>query len=1641
MHLSLRTKILIGFGISWLAIVCTGVIGYYAILNLTSYASQAHYAQTLHDAIDNLLTQLINAESGQRGFLITGNKDFLRTYNTALPQIATNLEELHTLLDNHNEQIPPDQLEALDLAIARQFEILTQGIEIRRTQGMEIEQIENEISNGNENMENIRNLLVVLEQQESAEFFQQEALVQTKIHWAGIIIIIGSFLALVLTVIGGVGISSRINTSTKALILGVNHVAEGNLEYRVPISSHDEIATLTKAFNEMADRLQIAQNDLGKSMALFQSLFEASPDAILVINTQDLIIHANPRAETLFGYSQSELLGQPLTKLFPENYDEWDGHPLQAFHTDLKPVPFGTNPDLTIVTRKGTEIPVDIQLGLVSRDGAPLILCTIRDISLEKRNRDILQKANQELEKRVQIRTAELERSERAYRLMAENALVGVYQSTVDGKVLYANPAIAKIFGAASVEEILLHSTQIRYKDPQRRVRLIEKLNETKQVQDIELEMLTVQGENITLLANMTLDGNILSGMLLDITKRKKAEDALQQSESRLHIALTASAMGVWEWNLQTDQVYWSPECFLITGMEEMDQNFERFRRMLHSEDLSVFEKTLQKSISTGDVFALEFRIQSPNFETRWLSIFGIIQYDHTDRPSGMIGTLQDISIRKNTEAQLQGYTSRVAILAEASRIFTEASLNYQEVTTKIIQYISETFGDFCILRQYSVDPNLDDQVIFYDPDLKFHEAFQTIMASISDKESLSVWGIRAKEIGTPLVITAEEIKQQEIPHPYLPLQEQFGFTGMIIVPLKYRRQIMGLLYLIRHQPTKMYTNEDVTLAQELTGRAALAISNAQLFELVQKELAEKALAEEEIRKLNIYLEERIVERTQELQNSLAKTEALYTIARATVAIDKLDEALKQIVEGVAVGLPAHRVVLLNFDFTAKKVLHLVRGGPGADEHTPDLTYEDWMEGLTGWVIREGKAILSPKGQADMREAEAAQQRRKRTHAGCIAVVPLRFADQVIGTLTAIHHIDGGDYTDADVALLQAMANQAAAMLVHANVLESLRQSNIELQNEIAERTQLEVQIRQGAERAKALADMSKILAEARLEEQPLYHLIVRQVTELIGDTCNISIITNDGKYLKLLAFYHPDPECAAIWETLSTAAPYRIGEGLAGRVAQTGEPILISNISSTQLTQQMNKAFVSYLEKFELASICIVPVHARDRVVGVLGVARDKTGKPYTYEDQVFLQDLADRAGLAIENSRLFIEANIAREEADEANQAKSEFLSRMSHELRTPLHAILGFAQILGMDVLSKSQKTAVQHILQGGKHLLTLINEILDITRIESGQLLLNIESVALPKLLQEVIEMVQDQATSQEINLNFNCKTNLYAKADRQRLKQVLLNILLNAIKYNRERGQVWISCDALSETEVQIRIRDSGQGISLEQQKHLFIPFERLGAERTTIEGMGLGLALSQQLTHAMNGELGVESELGVGSTFWITLPQTENPVEQSYHPDNGLIQIPAASGLPPQHTILYIEDNFSNLQLVEEILKLRPTIRLLAGLDGETGLEIAAQNKPDLILLDLHLPDMRGDEVATRLKSNPQTQQIPIIIVSADATQLNNQALLKAGIQAYLTKPIDVANFLQVLDTTLEEIPSQSKEESDKIRPSGILEE
>ena len=384
-------------------------------------------------------------------------------------------------------------------------------------------------------------------------------------------------------------------------------------------------------------------------------------------------------------------------------------------------------------------------------------------------------------------------------------------------------------------------------------------------------------------------------------------------------------------------------------------------------------------------------------------------------------------------------------------------------------------------------------------------------------------------------------------------------------------------------------------------------------------------------------------------------------------------------------------------------------------------------------------------------------------------------------------------------------------------------------------------------------------------------------------------------------------------------------------------------------------------------------------------------------------------------------LELNNAMAVADKANLAKSDFLSSMSHELRTPLSAILGFAQLIesGSPLPTPSQKRSIEQILKAGWYLLELINEILDLSQIESGKLPLSLEPISLNEVVRECQAMIEPQARKRGIGVTFpRLRMPLYVKADRTRVKQVLINLLSNAIKYNKAGGSVIVDYIESTPGRIRICVKDTGEGLSPDKLMQLFQPFNRLGKEAGVEEGTGIGLMVSKRLVELMKGEIGVESTIGVGSVFWIDLNLTAEPRRAAAAKPTAVAQAQVQAGAQLR-TLLYVEDNPANLMLVEDLIARRPDIRLLSATDGNGGIKIARASRPDMILMDINLPGISGIQALKILRADPATAHIPVVALSANAIPRDIEKGLAAGFFRYLTKPIKVNEFMDTLDQAL----------------------
>ncbi|HEV2008705.1 MAG TPA: PAS domain S-box protein, partial [Burkholderiales bacterium] len=530
---------------------------------------------------------------------------------------------------------------------------------------------------------------------------------------------------------------------------------------------------------------------------------------------------------------------------------------------------------------------------------------------------------------------------------------------------------------------------------------------------------------------------------------------------------------------------------------------------------------------------------------------------------------------------------------------------------------------------------------------------------------------------------------------------------------------------------------------------------------------------------------------------------------------------------------------------------------------------------------------------------------------------------------------------------------------------------------------------------ARKQVEAEQLLLDQRLRDQQFY---TRSLIESNIDALMIAdlrgIITDVNQQMEALTGCTRDELIGAPFKNYFTD-PER-AEASIKRVLRESK---ITNYELTARARDGKETVVSYNA---------TTLHDRDRKLrGVFAAARDVTERK--------------RFELTLQETNVELESAIAA--ADKANLAKSNFLSSMSHELRTPLNAILGFAQLMESDSPepTPSQAANIGQILQAGWYLLELINEILDLAMIESGRLSWSLEPMSLTEVMLECKTMIEPQAQKRGIRITFpKVDSPCFIRADRTRVKQVLINLLSNAIKYNQVGGSVVVECSASGPQRIRVNVKDSGAGLSPEQLAQLFQPFNRLGQEASAEEGTGIGLMVTKRLVELMGGAIGVESTVGEGSVFWIELLVAAVPqlaVDQAEHTAPAQPQARSGAAL---RTLLYVEDNPANLQLVERIIARRPDMRLLSAINGNLGIELARASLPDVILMDINLPGMSGTKAMQILRADPATAHIPVVALSANAIPRDVERGLQAGFFRYLTKPIKVNEFLDTLEVALE---------------------
>jgi PAS domain S-box-containing protein len=530
---------------------------------------------------------------------------------------------------------------------------------------------------------------------------------------------------------------------------------------------------------------------------------------------------------------------------------------------------------------------------------------------------------------------------------------------------------------------------------------------------------------------------------------------------------------------------------------------------------------------------------------------------------------------------------------------------------------------------------------------------------------------------------------------------------------------------------------------------------------------------------------------------------------------------------------------------------------------------------------------------------------------------------------------------------------------------------------------------------ARMQVEEERVKLEQSLRDQQFYtRSLIESNIDALMTTDPSGVITDVNNQMETLTGLSRDELIGAFFKNYFTD-PARAEEGIK-RVLSEGK------VTDYELTAR-SKAGIETVVSYNATTF-----HDRDGILqGVFAAARDVTERKRW--DKVLQENT--------------LELETAKAIAEKANLAKSDFLSSMSHELRSPLNAILGFAQLMETDLPgpTPSQKASIEQILHAGWFLLELINEILDLAVVESGRLSLSLEPISLSEVLTECQDMIEPQVQKRGIHMTFpSFKAPCFIKADRTRLKQVLINLLSNAIKYNRHGGSVSVECTETPTNGIRISVKDTGAGLSPGLLAQLFQAFNRLGKEATAEEGTGIGLVVSKRLVELMQGTIGATSQVGVGSVFWIELIHDKDAHSEFIKKATTKFTLPSSPLGISKNVVLYVEDNQANLQLIEQLIARCPDMKLLTAKNALDGIALAIAQLPDMILMDINLPGISGIEAMKILQLNPGTAHIPIVALSANAMPLDIARGLTAGFHQYITKPINVNEFMNTLHATLE---------------------
>ena len=1347
-----------------------------------------------------------------------------------------------------------------------------------------------------------------------------------------------------------------------------------------PVMENGKMTSATGIMTDISAQ-KVFEQQLRESELLHRSIFTASPDLIIITDLEARILSASEKAMTMFGFNNLEVFkGRHILEYIdPADHEKANGNFAKMFSGNTE----GAE-EYRAIRADGSTFDVEVT-GEFIRDTAgnpqKIILIT-RDITARKQTEE------------------KLKETEAAFRRMVESINDVIFEITVKGIVTYLSPAVKRILGYEPAE--LTGRKFFNYIYPGDKPVLI---NEIKQLGKrdnsyVEYRYLTKDGNVKWVRSSVTpvFENGVLAGgrgTVTDFTDMKEAEDKIRRQNSRLSAIMNAAPDLVFIIDRfgTISEYYASADKLLLVPPEHIIGT--NLKNIFDEETSSMMLEKFSECIDRQILVTYEYSVSTPA---------GLLSYEARIVPledDKFLSFVRDITDRKKSEQEIRELNSNLEKRIEERT--EELEVINKELLTEI---------DMRNKVETALKTKSDELETF------FSVAGELLCISDMDGRFLKVNRTWEDVLG----FSTEELEFKsylDFIHP-----DDIDSAGNALVSLSEQKPILNFItrYKTKSGDYRFLEWHSVPVGKLIYG-AAHDITERKLSETyinVQKDLATRLSA-----------------------------------------ISDLKEALTLTINS-----------FMNYEGIDAGGIYLINPATGKLDLQASYGFSDlFIEKISGYAPEPDRVKSLMQGNAVYGRFEDVISNKnadvERDGIECIALLPVKDEKRVIGTINLISRTVS--QIPARIhAPLESLALQTGAAISRINAENLLRSSRENFRMLFNTIDDFLFILDPAGNIIESNPAVSKRLGYSEEELLKMHVLEVHPperreeagniVNEMLaGKTtyCPIPLITKSGRLIPvetrvfpgkwnseyaLFGISHDTTERQKAEAALRMQSAAFESFALAIIITDTSGKITWANTSFSRLSgyapdeiigSTPGKLIKSGKHDNEFYSGMWSTIKSGKIWSGEI-INRRKNGS--VYPEELTITPVLDREGevsafIAIKidiTKRKEAEEELlkARIEAEKANLAKSEFLSRMSHELRTPMNSILGFAQLMEIGELKPNQKRRLSHILKSGKHLLELINEVLDISRIEAGRITLSLEPVQLRSVLNEMVDTISPLAATKGISIEIINPTtmDLFVRSDRQRLKQIVLNLLNNAIKYNHSGGNVTIRVDALTKdiknntpTPVRVSIADTGFGIPEADISKIFNPFERIGAEKTETEGTGLGLAVVKKLVDVMGGRVGVESEVGKGSTFWFELPLTISDLERVQRSEELSDKIREIKDV--EGKVLYIEDNISNIELIEQILSsTRPGIKLIATAFGKECVPLALDHKPGLILLDLDLPDIHGSEVIELLRGNETTRDIPVVIITADAMQNQVNKMMKAGAKNYLTKPIEMNSFLEVVD-------------------------